>query len=338
MLPLPGPRGLEAARSAGASVLLHLHNLRLFCAIGVAARDGGPCFRCHHRNTLPGLALNCRGSLPEAAVYAVALARHQPTVFEAVDRFVVPSSYAAGQAALLGVPADRLEVLPHYLPAEAFAEHSRADQGSYALVASRLSPEKGIDAAIEAAASTGIPLRVAGEGPAAAELAALASASGAPVEFIGRLERASLARELAGAAMLLMPSRYHEFAPYSALEAMAAGVPVIASALGGLPEMLGAERCVPPGDAAALAGRMTTLWESPELRRAEGDELIARARAGPRRGALREPAPGPLQPRAPVVERVGHGLLQRDRRGPSAGLGEQPGRAAHLRHVVCPDT
>jgi glycosyltransferase involved in cell wall biosynthesis len=280
MLPLPGPRGLEAARGAGASVLLHLHNLRLFCAIGVAARDGGPCFRCHHRNTLPGLALNCRGSLPEAAVYAMALARHQPAVFDAVDRFVVPSSYAAGQSALLGVPADRLEVLPHYLPAEAFAEHSRADHGSYALVVSRLSPEKGIDVAIEAAAFTGIPLRVAGEGPAAAELAALAERSGAPVEFVGRLERASITRELAGAAMLLMPSRYHEFAPYSALEAMAAGVPVIASSLGGLPEMLGAGRCVPPGDSAALSARMTALWESPDLRGADGDELIARARAG----------------------------------------------------------
>ena len=275
----PVRAALEAARAAGASVLMHLHNLRLFCAIGVAARDGGPCFRCHHRNTLPGLALNCRGSLPEAAVYAAALARHQPAVFEAVDRFVVPSSYAAGQSALLGVPADRIDVLPHYLPAEAFAEHSRADRGSYALVASRLSPEKGIDAAIEASASTGIPLRVAGEGPAAADLAALAERTGAPVEFIGRLERASVARELAGAAMLLMPSRYHEFAGYSALEAMAAGVPVIASALGALPEMLGAKRCVPPGDTAALAARMTALWESPELRRTEGDELIARARA-----------------------------------------------------------
>jgi glycosyltransferase involved in cell wall biosynthesis len=280
MLPLPGPRGLEAARAAGAFVLMHLHNLRLFCAIGVAARDGAPCFRCHHRNTLPGLALNCRGSLPEAAVYAVALARHQPAVFEAVDRFVVPSGYAAGQSALLGVPADRIDVLPHYLPAEAFAEHSRVHQGSYALVASRLSPEKGIDAAIEASASTGIPLRVAGEGPAAADLVALAERSGAPVEFIGRLERASVARELAGAAMLLMPSRYHEFAPYAALEAMGAGVPVVASALGGLPEMLGAKRCVPPGDTTALAGRMTALWESPDLRRTEGDELIARARAG----------------------------------------------------------
>ena len=79
--------------------------------------------------------------------------------------------------------------------------------------------------------------------------------------------------------MVLMPSRYHEFAPYSALEAMAAGVPVIASALGGLREMLGTNRCVPAGDAAALAARMTALWESPGLRRSEGDELIAKARA-----------------------------------------------------------
>src|SRR5215208_7720892 len=91
MLPAFGPRSLAVARASGAAVVLHLHNLRLFCAIGVAARDGAPCFRCHHRNTLPGLMLNCRGSLPEATVYAAALARHQPAVFRNVDRFVVPS-------------------------------------------------------------------------------------------------------------------------------------------------------------------------------------------------------------------------------------------------------
>jgi glycosyltransferase involved in cell wall biosynthesis len=61
---------------------------------------------------------------------------------------------------------------------------------------------------------------------------------------------------------------------------MAAGVPVIASSLGGLPEMLGARRCVPPGESGALAARMTALWQSPGLRRADGDELIARARTG----------------------------------------------------------
>src|ERR671910_469830 len=49
-----------------------------------------------------------------------ALALHQPRVFDSVDRFVVPGSYAAAQSALLGVPSERIDVLPHYLPAEAF--------------------------------------------------------------------------------------------------------------------------------------------------------------------------------------------------------------------------
>jgi glycosyltransferase involved in cell wall biosynthesis len=279
-LPLLGPRALASARAAGASVVMHLHNLRLFCAIGVAARDGGPCFRCHHRNTLPGLVLNCRESLPEAVVYATALARHQPAVLENVDRFVAPSSYAAGQSALLGVPAERIDVVPHYLPADAFADSSRAHEGEYALVASRLSPEKGVDTAIEAAALADIPLRVAGEGPAAAHLMELANLIGAPVDFIGRLDRDGISRELAGAAMLLMPSRYHEFAGYSALEAMAAGVPVIGSRLGALPEILGEERCLPANDPHAVAARMRQLWCEPERRRGEGDALIARARAG----------------------------------------------------------
>src|SRR3954469_3235987 len=170
MQPLLGPRALESARAAGARVVLHLHNARLFCAIGVASRDGGPCFRCHGRLTLPGLVLNCRGSLPEAVTYAVALSRELPRVLDTVDRFVTPSRYAAGQLAMLGVPADRLETLEHYLPGGAVAEGSAAAGGEYALVASRLSVEKGIDVAMAAAAEARVPLRIAGEGPAREEL------------------------------------------------------------------------------------------------------------------------------------------------------------------------
>jgi glycosyltransferase involved in cell wall biosynthesis len=278
MQPLIGPRGLAAAREAGARVVLHLHNARLFCAIGVAARDGGPCFRCRGRNTVPGLVLNCRGSLPEAAVYAAALAAHQPRVFDAVDRFATPSSWAAGQLALLGVPADRLDVLPHYLPAAELAPFSRAGEGGYALAASRLSPEKGLGTAIEAAALAGVQLRIAGDGPEAAELAGLARRLGAPVEMLGRVARAGMAELLAGAAMLVLSSHYHEFSPFSVLEAMGAGVPVVATRTGGVPELIGPDRCVQMGDAPALAERMRALWEQPDLRRDEGEALLARTR------------------------------------------------------------
>jgi glycosyltransferase involved in cell wall biosynthesis len=278
MQPLIGPRGLAAAGAAGARVVLHLHNVRLFCAIGVAARDGGPCFRCRGRNTLPGLALKCRGSLPEAAVYAAALAAHQPRVFDAVDRFVAPSRWAAGQLALLGVPADRLDLLPHYLPEAELATGSRAHQGRYALAAGRLSPEKGLDTAVEAAALAKVPLWIAGDGPAAAELADLAQRRQAPVELLGRVSRGEMPSLLADAAMLVLSSRYHEFSPFAVLEAMGAGLPVVATESGGVPELIGAERCVPRNDPAELADSMRSLWGDPARRREEGEALLARAR------------------------------------------------------------
>lgn len=276
--PLIGPRGLGAARSEGAAVVAHLHNLRLFCAIGVACRDGRPCTRCRGRDTLPGLRLNCRGSRPEAAVYAAALALQQPQVIGAVDRFVAPSAFAAEQLVAMGLPAGSVEVLHHYLPAEAFAGRSHAHEGAYALLAARLSIEKGVDDAIEAAAATGVPLRIAGDGPRRRELEALVERSGAPVELLGRVEPGQVRALLEGAAAVLMPSRYHEFSPYSALEAMGAGVPVVATAAGGLPELIGADACVPMGDTNALAERLADLWADPRGRRKEGDRLIARVR------------------------------------------------------------
>ena len=166
MLPLFGPRALAAGREAGAGVVLELHNVRLFCAIGVAARDGGPLLSLPP----PVHAARAGAQLPRLAARGGGLRRVARPPPAGGDRGGGPFSRAQplrrrpGSAAL-GLPADRVEVLPHYLPAEAFAQHSVADEGRYALVAARLSVEKGIDTAIEAASIGGVPLRVAGEGP-----------------------------------------------------------------------------------------------------------------------------------------------------------------------------
>jgi glycosyltransferase involved in cell wall biosynthesis len=273
MQPLLGPRSLAAAREEGAKVVLHLHNFRLFCAIGVSFRRGRPCFRCHHGRTIPGLALNCRGSLPEAAVYAAGLSRQYLRVLDVVDRFAAPSHYAVGQLTRLGVPADRIEALPHYLPDQQIATESRADEGEFALVAGRLSEEKGVEIAIEAARQADVPLKVAGDGPLSDVLETYAS-----VEMLGRVPPGELAALIRQAAVVLVPSRSDESFGLSALEAMGAGVPVIATRAGALPELVGPERCVPRDAAAAMADRLRELWRDPARRRVEGDELISRVR------------------------------------------------------------
>jgi glycosyltransferase involved in cell wall biosynthesis len=276
MHPLFGHRGLQAAKEAGARTVLHLHNYRLFCSIAIAFRDGDDCFRCRGRRTLPGFVLNCRRSVPEAAVYTSALALHQPRVFGAVDAFVTPSHYAAARLKDLGLPDERLRVVANYIPDDEIAESSRAHAGGYALFAGRLAVEKGIAYAIDAARESGVPLKVAGDGPLADELRE--RASGAPVEFLGRVAPADVKELLEGAALAVVPSVSGDVMPFAALEAMAAGVPVVASDAGSLPEVLGAESCVPKKDAAALARRMRALHDDPERRRADGDAGIARAK------------------------------------------------------------
>ncbi len=278
ILPLIGARGLAAARAAGARVALTLHNVRLFCATGLGERDGGPCTRCRGRNSLPGLVLNCRRSVPEALAYATALSVHHSTVLASVDRFVTPSAWAADRVAFLGLPRDRVAVIPHALPAAAFADRSLAHEGTYALVLSRLSPEKGVDDAISACAAAGGPLRIAGDGPERERLEALAARTGSEVELLGRVEPGEVGGLLRGAAAVLVPSHCHEFSPYSALEAMAQGVPVVATAMGGLPELIGSDSCVALHDGNAFAARLAALWTDSRRREAEGEELIARAR------------------------------------------------------------
>ncbi len=139
--PLFGWRALAAARAAGARTLLHLHNYRLFCAIGVAYRDGAPCFRCRIGHTRPGLRLGCRGSLPEAAVYAVGLRRQQPALLEHVDQFVAVSEAVAAHLRDSGLPASLTATLPNFMPNDEFATESRARR--WRVRARRRSPDRG---------------------------------------------------------------------------------------------------------------------------------------------------------------------------------------------------
>jgi glycosyltransferase involved in cell wall biosynthesis len=257
---------------------MHLHNFRLFCAIGVCFRLGQPCFRCHGRFTAPGVALNCRGSLPEAAAYGYALSAHQPAVFQNVDRFVAPSDYAARQLEKLGLPAGLTEVVPHYIASTAFADHSLADRGQFVLAFGRLAAEKGFDVAIDAAAIAEVPLRIAGEGPAERELARRIERNQAPVELCGKVPPDKLRDMLRRAALVVVPTTGNETFGFAALEAMAAGVPVVAARSGALPEIAGDEACVARGDALAMAQRMRELWDDAERRVDEGDAAIVRAR------------------------------------------------------------
>jgi glycosyltransferase involved in cell wall biosynthesis len=264
-LPTLGWRALAAAREAGARVVLHLHNYRLVCAVGICFTEGADCTRCHGRDTRPGVRHNCRGSLPEAAVYAAGLARWQRRTLELADHVVVPSAFARDRLLALRAPLDlaRTSVIEHVVAD--VADEPRFDPDGPALVAGRLSAEKGFDVAIDACRRIGRPLVVAGDGPDRAWLES--TATGHDVRFVGQVSPGELATLRAHASAALVPSRSAETFGLAAAEAMAAGLPVIASRVGALPELVGdSGRLVAPGDPAALADALQQ--PAPDPRRA----------------------------------------------------------------------
>lgn len=256
--PAFGWRSLAAARSAGARVVLHLHQYRLVCANGVCFTRGEDCTRCHATNTLPGVLLKCRGARTEAVAYGVALALWQRRVAELADAIVVPSEFARERLRELGAPLDfeRVHVLapPLAVPADTVA----AVEGRYAIVVSRLAVEKGVDVAIDACRLAQVPLAIAGEGPEREALQARAGA--ADVRFLGRVSEHELRGLRGGAAIALVPSRSAETFGMAAAEAMAAGLPVAASGVGALRELLEPDGLVAPGDPTALAEALRRRW------------------------------------------------------------------------------
>jgi glycosyltransferase involved in cell wall biosynthesis len=271
--PAFGWRGLAAARGAGARVVLHLHNYRLVCAVGTCFNSRGEdCVRCQGRDTLPGVRLNCRATGAEAAVYGASLALWQRRLAAQAHAIVVPSRFAGERLRELRAPLDpaRVHVVPHVV--RAIAERSRAAAGEHALVAARLSAEKGVDLAVQACALAGLPLVVAGDGPQAA---ALRAAGGA--RFVGRVPARELADLRDRAALALVPSRSAETFGLAAAEAMAAGLPVVATAVGALPELLDGDGLVAPGDVAALAAAAGARFGDEAVGQAGIERVSARA-------------------------------------------------------------
>lgn len=177
-----------------------------------------------------------------------------------------------------GASPARVQVIPNALdphwPLPEVAERG----GRHLLAVSRLHPEhryKGLDLTIEALARRADrpPLVIAGHGPDQARLEALAAARGVAVTFTGRVGDAALAALYRDAIAFVLPSTGEGFGLVY-LEAMAFGLPCIAAAAGGAPEVVAHDRTgivIPPGDVSALAAALT---------RVTSDEGAALGRAG----------------------------------------------------------
>lgn len=211
--------------------------------------------------------------------------RLQRWAYRCAHRVVANSQAAAAQVVAEGVPRPQVSVIPNGIDLSRFSGRrtsSPSDPLTVTTVAN-LRPEKGHDVLLEAAARVvqthpGVRFQFVGDGPMRAALQQQADrlGIGSAVAFLGHRE--DVPELLARSALFVLPSRSEAF-PNGLVEAMAAGVPSIASRVGGILELVQHQRdgvLVPVADPSALAAAIRALLDDPAAERlgARGRQTI----------------------------------------------------------------
>jgi len=267
--PLISPSVYWAAHRAGVPVVQTVHNFRLICPQAMLLRAGKVCEDCVGRSPWRAVRHRCyRNSATQSAAVALSLQTHRTlgTWRDKVARYIALTEFCRDKLIEGGLPAGRIRVKPNFLDQPA---PTAGPRDGFVFVG-RLSPEKGVDVLSQAMKRLSGPpsLRVVGTGPASETLAATPG-----VTMLGALQPEAVYREMREATALVLPSIWFEGLPRTLVEAYAQGLPVIASRLGALAQLVVDGQTglfFTAGDPAELAHRMQWMAAHPEEARRMG--------------------------------------------------------------------
>ena len=262
----------EAAR-AGVPVVQTLHNFRLLCPQAMLLRAGVVCEDCVGRFAWRSVSRHCyRDSVPQSALVTGMLAVHRiaGTWATKITRYVALNEFCRRKFVWGGLPADKLVVKPNFVDSTPAHESLRSTRSSGSfLFVGRLEAEKGIAVLADALRSApDIALRVAGSGRGEEVLKSLGRAT-----LLGVLSAQQVRDEMQRALALVMPSICYENFPRSLVEAFACGLPVVASRLGAMAELVDDKRTgllFEPGNGEDLKAKLRWAQANPNAMRMMG--------------------------------------------------------------------
>lgn len=263
------PAAYYACKEAGVLVVQTLHNYRLICPVALLMRNGRICEECLGKSLhWPGVVNGCwRGSRIQTAVVASMLTLHHMlnTWQEQVDLYIALTEFARKKFVEGGFPNEKIVVKPNFVsPDPGVGKHT----GNYALFVGRLSTEKGVGTLLEAWERLGsrIPLIIVGDGPLALQVAEAAERIPA-VQWLGRRAKNEVLARMKSATLLIFPSMWYETFGLTIVEAFATGLPVIASRLGAMAEIV-EDGCTglhfESGNVEDLAEKVSWAWSHPQ--------------------------------------------------------------------------
>ncbi|MBI4434141.1 glycosyltransferase [Candidatus Uhrbacteria bacterium] len=282
------PSILPVLARHGVPIVWTLHDYKLLCPNYRMYTQGAPCERCQGHSYWNAVRYNCMGRRGASAAVAAEMYLHHAltNVYgKHIAAVIAPSAFLADRLHAWGWRG-RIEVVPNCIEPFPAAPPPHPRDRSGVLFVGRLMEEKGVLDFLEVVRRLPkIPFVVIGNGPLGAEMQK-AAATYANLTWHGAQPPDQMRAHYERARVLVVPSRWYENAPYVVLEAMRAGTPVIATRMGGLPELVddGATGVlVPPRNPVALARAIGELIADEQLLAAFGNRAQhdAHERYGP---------------------------------------------------------
>jgi glycosyltransferase involved in cell wall biosynthesis len=266
------PSIIKAASLVRIPIVLTLHDYKIICPVYTRLSNGEVCTKCSNGRYEALLAQRCAdGSIVRSGLlWAEARFHAAAGNYRRVDRFIAPSRFMRDAVVpLLG--ESKVVYIPNGVDTSRI-EPSRQDEG-FVLYLGRLSPEKGVETLLRAHAADGAAWRlvIVGSGPLLKDLRSRFPL----VEFTGHLTGEDLAKRLREASVIVVPSEWQENNPLSILEAMAHAKPIVASHIGGIPELVRHGQTgllFESKNTQQLSSQIKTMLNDPDLRKKFGNE------------------------------------------------------------------
>lgn len=268
VFPLISPSVYYCLKVRQIPVVQTVHNYRFLCPSGLFYRKGAICEKCKSGAAMYSLFHVCyRNSLFLSGLYALTFWFHgkRGTFRRFIDIFIALSNFVKVKLVEGGFPADKIEVEGNFAPADKSGQSY--DKDEYAVFLGRISAEKGLMTLLNAYRTLGdLSLKIAGEGPLLERVKDYVRLNRmSNVEIVGFVSGAEKSALLGKAIVSIIPSECYENFPMAALESFAAGTPVMASRIGGLPELVEEGKnglLFEPGNAEDLSAKIRYFYSN----------------------------------------------------------------------------
>ena len=264
------PSILHVLKKARIPVVMTLHDYKLVCASYSMLNKHKACQDCKGGRYYNCLKNSCfKGARSKSLISTLEMYLHHKVlrIYRLVDSFISPSLFLQSKIRDMGFEA-KITHLPNFVEAANYRPYYGWRENSVVYFG-RLSEEKGLFTLIEAAKRLPhIEFKIIGAGQINRDLAVKArKEKTGNVRFLGRLSGEALKEEISRSMFTLLPSECYENNPRSVIESFALGKPVVASRIGGIPELVKDDftgLLFEPKDPVGLSQRIESLVSQPE--------------------------------------------------------------------------